>query len=281
MKSNSPSTHAILLMLSLAAGPALAENIDPDGKGSSFAWGENVGWLNAEPGGNGGPGLEVEDFRVTGSMWGENIGWVSFSCENTGTCGTTSYGVTNDGGVLGGWAWAENAGWISLSCANTSNCAAADYGVLIDPATGEFDGKAWSENLGWIMFGSDTAPYKMKTSWTCNVPAGVGGLQLAKNGQAAELAWPAVIGAIGYDVVRGDLGVLRASQGDFSAAMAECVADNELATTASHVGTPAPGGGWWFLVRAAACGGGSYDSGAPSQQGNRDAEIESAPTACP
>ena len=54
--------RAILLMLSLVATPALAENIDPDGNGSSFAWGENVGWLNAEPGGNGGPGLEVEDF---------------------------------------------------------------------------------------------------------------------------------------------------------------------------------------------------------------------------
>src|SRR5262245_37800310 len=97
----------------LGVFPALAENIDPGEIGEQYAWGENVGWLNAEPLGNGGPGVEVEDFALTGWMWGENIGWVSLSCENTATCTSTGYGVTNDGlGSLGGYAWGENVGWI-------------------------------------------------------------------------------------------------------------------------------------------------------------------------
>jgi len=41
-----------LLSIVGVAGPALAtDNIDPDDTGAQFAWGENTGWLNAEPGG--------------------------------------------------------------------------------------------------------------------------------------------------------------------------------------------------------------------------------------
>ena len=32
----------------------MAENIDPDNDDSQYAWAENVGWINAEPGGDGG-----------------------------------------------------------------------------------------------------------------------------------------------------------------------------------------------------------------------------------
>ena len=42
-------------------------------------------------------GLQVSDFALTGWMWSENAGWISLSCENTGTCGTASYGVKNNG----------------------------------------------------------------------------------------------------------------------------------------------------------------------------------------
>ncbi|MDY6950446.1 MAG: hypothetical protein SWE60_02960, partial [Thermodesulfobacteriota bacterium] len=37
------------------------ENIDPDNDDSQYAWGENVGWINLEPEGDGGPGVEVGD----------------------------------------------------------------------------------------------------------------------------------------------------------------------------------------------------------------------------
>ena len=50
---------------------ARAEDIDPDGDGSQYAWGENVGWLNAEPSGQNGPGLEISHFFLAGWLWGE------------------------------------------------------------------------------------------------------------------------------------------------------------------------------------------------------------------
>lgn len=78
-----------------------------------------------------------------------------------------AHGVTNDGaGTLAGWAWCENLGWLSFSCANTASCASASYGVTIDPVSGVFAGQAWSENAGWLGFGSNGAvPYRIVTSW--------------------------------------------------------------------------------------------------------------------
>lgn len=125
----------------------------------SYAWGENIGWLNALPLGPGGPGLDVGPTGITGFMWGENVGWVSFSCTNDSSCGSASYGVTRaPDGALSGYAWAENAGWISFSCANTGTCGAAPYGVVVSPLDGAFSGFAWGENIGWISFSCrDTA----------------------------------------------------------------------------------------------------------------------------
>jgi len=120
---------------------------------NSYAWGENVGWLNALPLGPGGPGLDVGANGVTGYMWGENVGWVSFSCTNTSSCGSVNYGVTRDvSGKLGGYAWGENIGWVSMSCDNTSSCASANYGVVLDSSSGLLTGFAWAENIGWISF---------------------------------------------------------------------------------------------------------------------------------
>ena len=126
----------VSLMVFLGGKVTFAENIDPYNDDSQYAYGENIGWLNAEPLGDGGPGVAVNDTKLSGYIWAENIGWVSLSCENTGSCGTVSYGVTNDGsGNLSGYAWAENVGWISFSCENTGSCGTVDYGVTIDPAT--------------------------------------------------------------------------------------------------------------------------------------------------
>ena len=152
-----------VLMVPLMA----AENIDPDIANDQFAYSENAGWVNAEPLGDGGAGIEVLPDKLLGWMYGENIGWVSLSCENTASCGTVNYGVTNDGdGRLGGYAYSENVGWISFSCENTSSCDAVYYGVTID-SFGNFKGFAYSENIGWVRL-ADDAPvaYKVKTSWT-------------------------------------------------------------------------------------------------------------------
>ena len=52
-----------------------AENIDPFEDGSQYAYSENTGWQNAEPGGEGGDGVEVEASLLTGFIWTENVGW--------------------------------------------------------------------------------------------------------------------------------------------------------------------------------------------------------------
>ena len=54
----------------------------PD-NGAQFARSENSGWVNAEPDGDGGPGMHIAEDWVRGWLWSENIGWVSLSCANT------------------------------------------------------------------------------------------------------------------------------------------------------------------------------------------------------
>ncbi len=148
------------VVLLLFCNIGYAENIDPDNDGSKYSYSENVGWINAEPLDDGGPGVEVGDSALTGYMWSENIGWINLSPIDYGE-------VFNDGsGNLYGYAWGENVGWISFSCSNSDTCATVDYGVAIDPVTGEFNGKAWGENIGWITFRSTGAvSYGITTSW--------------------------------------------------------------------------------------------------------------------
>ena len=124
----------------------------------------------------------VGDFQLFGWLWGENMGWISLSCLNTSSCGTVSYGVTNDGaGNLSGFAWAENAGWVNFA---PSTSAAA-----IDPNTGEFSGYVWSENLGWVSLSctntgtGGTVDYGIKTGWSRSVVA-------ASHAQRANHVWP-------------------------------------------------------------------------------------------
>lgn len=140
--------YVICVVLVSLMNVGLAENIDPKDDGSQYAYGQNVGWFNFEP--NTGDGVQVASDRLTGFVWSENVGWVSLSCENTSSCRTVPFGVTNDGsGNLSGYAWAENVGWISFSCDNSSSCSTVDYGVTID-SHGKFDGWAWGENIGWV-----------------------------------------------------------------------------------------------------------------------------------
>jgi len=116
---------AILILL--AGTMAGAENVDPTGDGSQYAWGEHIGWLNAEPQGDGGPGVLVNDLELTGWIWSGDFGWISLSCQNTSNCGTNDYGVVNDGkGNLSGFAWGEHIGWINFRTSGSSDCCIAN-----------------------------------------------------------------------------------------------------------------------------------------------------------
>ncbi len=268
----------VVLALSTAALVA-AENTDPAGDGSQYAYGENVGWLNAEPQGDGGPGLELRDFVLLGYLWGENVGWISMSCDNDGSCGRANYGVRNDGtGVLEGYAWGENVGWV--------NFAPSSAGVVVDPATGEFSGRAWAENVGWISFASAGAvDFGVTSAWRCDPgpspPSGTVTLSLDETGAGTELSWVALEGASAYDIVHGDVDALRAGGGDFAAATKGCLARKIEGLETQTDETPHVGNAIWFLVRGVNCGGtGSYDGGGAQQEPGRDEEISQSALAC-
>ena len=253
-RSRAPSLVAIAVALCLlSVTPAAAENIDPVGDDSQYAWAENTGWI-------------------------------SLSCRNTLSCATTDYGVINSGsGILSGHAWGENVGRV--------NFAPTTSGVTIDPATGEFSGHAWGENVGWISFNCantascGTVDYKVKTGWICDPPpappAGVPTVTLSESDGEVLLSWTTVPGATQYDIVMGDLAVLRATGGDFTLATMECLDDNR--TTVKQFFEPGsePFEGAVVMVRGTNCGGnGSYDSGAISQVGLRDVEIAGSGSDC-
>ncbi len=269
------SALGVLITVSLP----YAENIDPADDGSQYAYGENVGWLNAEPLGPGGWGVQVDDFELTGWMWGENIGWVSLSCQNTLSCDVAEYGVSNDGnGTLSGLAWAENVGWI--------NFAPATAGVTIDPATGDFSGRAWGENIGWVTFASTGAnPFEVTSGWMCDpppaVPTGSPSLSVEPSGGDVLLTWVATAGATAHDIVNGDGATLTSTGGNFTAATQACLDDNRTTTSLLASSVPLLGEFSWFLVRGVNCGGsGTHDSGGASQVGLRDGEIAASGNDC-
>ena len=85
----------------------------------------------------------------------------------------------------------------------------------------------------------------------------------------------------GCSVVRGNLGTLRGTAGDFTAATQACVT-NDLPGTTVDDPTPTPAGGTWYLVRTVGCSSaGTYDEDNMAVvAGPRDAEIAASGVAC-
>jgi hypothetical protein len=114
----------------------------------------------------------------------------------------------------------------------------------------------------------------------CNATLDDVALSLSPSGQGALIAWTTVSGSSGYDVVRGNLTILRDTGGDFTAAIEVCLADDAASSPLEDAGTLRPGEAVFYLVRADGCSG-SWNSGGPAQQGDRDPEIAASPAACP
>ncbi len=130
-----------------------SEVVDPGNDGSQYAYAANLGWINAEPLGDGGPGLMFSASALQGWLWSANTGWISLSCENTSSCNEVNYRVNHDGsGNLSGFGWSPNIGWISFSCEDSSSCGNVAYAVNVDLQSGEMTGHAYAANAGWISF---------------------------------------------------------------------------------------------------------------------------------
>ena len=114
---------------------------------------------------------------------------------------------------------------------------------------------------------------------------GAGELPLSVFIDRTQLYWPVLGNEVGYDVIRGDLGLLRGGAGEFSTSVEACLANDLPATRLSFPDSPPLGGAWWFLVRAVeSTGAQSYDTlDYPSnrQVETRDGGIEASPWSCP
>lgn len=132
------------MLLVVALSLQADTTIDP---GNSYAYGANIGWVNAE--GDVANGAVIGQAVCLGYMYGANVGWIhlgdgtpdnGMSYENNSAA---DYGINHDGaGNLTGYAYGSNIGWISFE---------QTYGQpKVNLLTGVLSGYAWSANTGWI-----------------------------------------------------------------------------------------------------------------------------------
>ena len=146
------------------------------------------------------------------------------------------------------------------------------FRMLYDRATSPFQGASRWFKIPWA------GQQETDLANGCLAPLPpLGSLTVSRN----NIAWTTVAGATGYDLVRGDLGILRSTNGNFTSATQACLLNDVSATSVAIFGSPAVGGGYWFLVRGTNCAGGSYESPGSSQVGLRTAEIAASSSACP
>ncbi len=114
------------------------------------------------------------------------------------------------------------------------------------------------------------------------LPSAAPEVYMAQAGALTDLMWSPVAESSSYDVVRIDLGMLLATNGDYARATVGCDAD-DYAGTSIVVNDPLPpGGAFMYLVRGVNCAGnGTYDSESSSQHAARDAMIGASPDSCP
>jgi len=80
-----------------------------------------------------------------------------------------------------------------------------------------------------------------------------------------------------WDVMYGDLGVLRSTGGDFAAASRACLARDYWGSVLPYEDDPGPDQGFWFLARRYD---GTFADGGPEQAGDPDAGIANSTAAC-
>ena len=147
---------------------------------------------------------------------------------------------------------------------------------------------AWaiSEMLLWGGFGpagyfGDGRAY-CTGACSATLPTGSASFTLTKEAGGSRLSWTALAEVVSYDLVRGSLGTLRSSSGNFTTATNLCAANDKPALSHLDPSVPSLSSGFWYLVRGINCAGtSSYDGPLDRQSGLRDAEIAASAAACP
>jgi hypothetical protein len=108
-------------------------------------------------------------------------------------------------------------------------------------------------------------------------------MDLIFDNDKATMGWNTVWTADRYDVMKGNLMALRATDGDFTSSLSDCLENDSLDTQSFDSDEPsAPGDGYYYIVRAQAdCRNGTCNCGHPKQVGDRDEEIDDSSNKCP
>jgi hypothetical protein len=133
-----------LCILSVACIAQAATTIDP---ASPYAYGANVGWINAA--GDTTNGAVIGQAFCSGYLYSANVGWIHLGggSPDNGMAyqndSATDYGINHDGvGRLSGYAYGANIGWINFE---------QTYGQpKVNLRTGQLSGYAYGANVGWI-----------------------------------------------------------------------------------------------------------------------------------
>lgn len=126
--------------------------------------------------------------------------------------------------------------------------------------------------------GSDQTVARDLICVTAGIPGPVQGLRFDTE---VDFQWNAAGGAGSrYDVVRGDVALLRA--GNLAGSQQACVVIDTAATAASDTTPVAPGDAVYYLVRARNCAGetGTFDSVSAAQVATRDFDLQGAGAVC-
>lgn len=155
-----------LLLLPLGAGAASAPI-----PAESFAWGENLGWINFGPARG---GVIVSESGLSGYAWSARYGWINFNPQSSGQR------VSNDSlGHLSGQAWVSGRGWLDMT------------GIRIG-SEGRFEGIAGQagSRVGRVSFNCSLC--EVASAWRPNPPSGGGGLPPAQPPMVTPLMPPSI-----------------------------------------------------------------------------------------
>jgi hypothetical protein len=143
----------LLISLALPASLAVVHSATTIDSSKHFAYGANLGWLEAR--GDVNHGAVIGEYVCSGCLYSANVGWINLG-SNSPTNGiqyqnlsANDFGVNLDSlGNLRGYAWGANIGWI-----NFEHTGAPQVNLL----TGRLSGYVWSANCGWISLSNAVA----------------------------------------------------------------------------------------------------------------------------